>query len=99
MKKYILIAIALLFVVAAGQFDAMQTARKDLGTNTPIYAAMTDTLHQAWYRGDGGNARWNPAFPSIPFLGIWSADFWHTCKFGWIICYACSDSGGTNACV
>jgi hypothetical protein len=91
MKKYILISIALLFVLAAGQFDAAQTAKKDLNHDTPMYqgyVASHDTVMMKWY--DGGNHEYNPSFPSIPALGLWEADYWHSMKHGWIVMYACA---------
>jgi hypothetical protein len=88
MSKYILIAIAFVLILAAGQFDALQTSRADNGMNTPMFEMFkNDTLLVAWYKG-GDNHRWNPSLPSIPFFGIWYADFWHTCKFGWISCWS-----------
>jgi hypothetical protein len=88
MSKYMLITLALFFVLLAGQFDALQTSRADNGLDTPMYESFQgDTMLVAWYKG-GDNHRWNPSFPSIPWLGIWYADFWHTCKFGWISSYA-----------
>ncbi len=89
MSKYYLIATALFFVILAGQFDGAQDARKDYGHDTPMYQGYVvdkDTVMMKWY--DGGNHEYNPSFPSVPFLNVWYADYWHTMKHGWIFCYA-----------
>lgn len=80
------ILIAFFFIVLAGVFDAAQTSRKDLFLSSPICNWLKSDKLKDWYIG--GNEKYNPALPSIPFLNFWSADFWHTMKFGWIYSYA-----------
>jgi hypothetical protein len=97
MTKYILVLVALIFVLIAGIGDGLQTSRKDNLNDTPMYdhwKANNDTAMIAWY--EGGNARYNPSFPSVPWIGIWEADFWHTCKF--LVIYGWAAALATLAC-
>jgi hypothetical protein len=83
---------SLVAVFAAGRFDALQTGIRDNPATTKIYSWVMNsgwdkekqTFYFEWLMGIGGNVRWNPALPSIPFLGIWYADAWHSCKHAWI---------------
>lgn len=77
--------IAGLLIVLAGIFDAAQTIRRDLSTNSTIYKWMKTNKLKDWYIG--GNIKYNPSFPSFPPLW-YQADFWHTMKWGWMLSYA-----------
>lgn len=68
--------------IFAGMFNAMMDSRLDLGmgTRTFLWCNKRGQQYIDWYYSKGGNARFNPSFPSIPFLNIWFADFWHTAK-------------------
>ena len=83
--------LSILFFILAGASDAMQTLIRDDANNTllrrwigTIKDEAKRTKYINWYHAVGGNARWNPSLPSIPFIGFWSGDAWHTFKFGWI---------------
>jgi hypothetical protein len=68
-------------VFLARVFDAAQTIRKDVSREHSVpWGWMTSDKLKDWY--EGGNDKYPPGFPTIPFR--WGADFWHTCKFGWI---------------
>jgi len=87
---YIIFIIAFLFIALAGLFDAAQTARRDLVHDSTLWEWMRTDKEKAWYDALGMNEIWNPSLPSIPWLNWWNADFWHSCKFGWIAMYACA---------
>jgi hypothetical protein len=83
------------FIVLAGMFDGLQTVIKDCPHNSILRKwifAIKDIQKRKkyidWYYGEGGNKRWNPSLPSIPFIGMWYSDAWHTMKFGWIYSWA-----------
>ncbi|MHB1050986.1 MAG: hypothetical protein ACYC09_12975 [Bacteroidota bacterium] len=83
------------FIFLAGMFDGVQTVIKDCPNNSRLrkwIAGIKDeqkrTKYIDWYYGVGGNKRWNPSLPSIPFIGMWYGDAWHTMKFGWIYSWA-----------
>jgi hypothetical protein len=92
---------SLVAVFSAGRFDALQTGIKDNVTKTWLYSWIMNsgwdkekqTFYFEWLMAIGGNVRWNPALPSIPFLGIWFGDAWHSCKHYWI--YSWSIAVGT----
>jgi hypothetical protein len=78
--------IAFILVIIAGIFDAAQTSKKDLDLASPLFRLMKSDKLKDWYIG--GNTRYNPSFPSLPFFNYYQADFFHTMKFGWIYSYA-----------
>lgn len=75
--------ISLLCFIAGGIFNACMDSRLDLGMKTKIYEWIKTKPDKwrRWYNSVGGNKDWNPSYPSIPFLNIWSSDYWHTCKW------------------
>lgn len=82
-----------IFVFLAGVFDAAQTGARDNPELTSLYRWISKFKNYEkkmqwleWYFENGGNIRWNPSLPSIPFLNIWYSGAWHTFKHCWIIC-------------
>ncbi len=79
--------LSFLSFMAGGIFNAMMDSKSDLREKTILYnfCKKRGQKYLDWYNSVGGNARWNPSYPSIPFLNIWSGDFWHTSKWFMIL--------------
>ena len=79
--------ISFLFIFLAGFFNACMDCKRDNVTNhIGKYCNKGNKKLLDWYNGVGGNAKFNPAYPSLP--PIWySSDAWHTFKYYWILCW------------
>ena len=88
--------LSLISFMLGGLCNALMDSRLDLGMRTKVYGycKKKGSKWQEWYSSVGGNRRWNPSYPSIPFLNIWFSDYWHTAKwfmlFWWTmgVCFA-----------
>lgn len=66
--------------------DALQHYRRD--TKLFVYCVKRGQKYYDWWYGVGGNAKWNPSYPSIPCLNIWGSDAWHSLKYFMILSWS-----------